>query len=214
MWNYDYMITSYKKRGSDTIYNRRTYDPTLAGRKVYWHGDFAGPYTGDKDGNTHTKFNCTVKPLEKGVFKFNVYFEDLTETELNDLVFTLRLNGEGLHKIGKGKPLGMGSIKIDINTVKYRKYSLSGDEIKVSYKNDNALPNYMKEMKKDFAVKKILEYTKPLSEKEAALVAYPTNQGGDKIYEWFVENRRKSIQEPTIKETLPKLGENKIMTKY
>jgi len=59
--------------------------------------------------NQHTVF----KRIEKGaIFRGRIRFENLSEVELGALLFALDLP-EGLaHKIGMGKPLGLGSVKI------------------------------------------------------------------------------------------------------
>jgi len=54
-----------------------------------------------------------LKPINKGAtFHGRIRFENLSEVELGALLFALHLP-EGLaHKIGMGKPLGLGSVKI------------------------------------------------------------------------------------------------------
>ncbi|GAB6078826.1 TIGR03986 family type III CRISPR-associated RAMP protein [Hydrogenobaculum acidophilum] len=59
--------------------------------------------------------NPLVKPLSPGsVFKGRIRFENLTDYELGALLYAIDLPSEEnlCHKIGMGKPLGLGSIKI------------------------------------------------------------------------------------------------------
>ena len=203
MWNYDYYMDDYPKikinGRSVTQYKPIPYDAKLRGRKVYWHGKWSG------DSKEPSNMNCTVRPLKAGVkFKFKVYFEKLTDEELKNLIFALRLNGEGLQKIGKGKPIGMGDIKIDISAVKYKEYVLEDGCVDTKYVEDNELNTYNMD-ETDTIVAQILKYTKPMSKEDSALVAYPTNKSGDKIYEWFGKNRGNSIQKPEIQMILPKI---------
>lgn len=56
----------------------------------------------------HTK----IEPITGGKFNGKIRFENLTEVELGALLFALDLPPGCCHKIGMGKPLGLGSIKI------------------------------------------------------------------------------------------------------
>jgi CRISPR-associated protein (TIGR03986 family) len=57
----------------------------------------------------HTK----LKPVKVGeMFKGKIRFENLTPVELGALLFSLSLPEECCHKLGMGKPLGLGSIKV------------------------------------------------------------------------------------------------------
>ncbi len=51
-----------------------------------------------------------IKPKIK--FRFRIRFENLTKRELGALLFVLDLPKEHYHKLGMGKPLGLGSVKI------------------------------------------------------------------------------------------------------
>lgn len=79
-----------------------------------------------------------IHPLLPGhVFEFTVSFENLQEEEIGLLAYALapevdvrveisggkehlELQGPMRHKIGQGKPIGMGSCKIDITSLEYR----------------------------------------------------------------------------------------------
>ncbi len=64
------------------------------------------------------KQKAAVRPVRKGLtFKFHVDFENLDETELALLLYSLS-PGEGFwHKIGMGKPIGLGSVEIKVDSV-------------------------------------------------------------------------------------------------
>jgi len=54
-----------------------------------------------------------IKPIRPGVkFKGRIRFENLSEVELGALLFALDLPESCYHKLGMGKPLGLGSVKI------------------------------------------------------------------------------------------------------
>jgi CRISPR-associated protein (TIGR03986 family) len=108
---------------------------TLRGHKLYWHQHRDGqnfdvqrlletdpdwlkangrPGDVKTDSTQHTQ----MKPVGMGVtFAFRVYFENLAKEELGALCWALRPNGgagkEYCHKLGMGKPYGMGSVKIE-----------------------------------------------------------------------------------------------------
>ena len=97
-----------------------TYDEkglSLNGRKFYFH------HNGDYSSKNKRNMNMTTELADKGsVFEFDVFFDRLTDNELARLVWTLAL-GENddrsrhMYKLGHGKPLGLGSVKITVSSV-------------------------------------------------------------------------------------------------
>ncbi|MBU2551273.1 MAG: TIGR03986 family CRISPR-associated RAMP protein [Proteobacteria bacterium] len=87
------------------------------GRKQYW--SFQGHYEGDKE---NLKQKCRVTPLMAGCrFYFYLDFENLTEWEVGLLLYALQPAAPSWdfhHKIGLGKPLGLGSIRIQVCSVR------------------------------------------------------------------------------------------------
>ncbi len=82
----------------------------MRGRKFYYHRPL-GPITTTK----RTKFNKTVEAVCPGtVFEFVLDYANLTDGELALLVFSLTLRSSMCHKVGMGKPVGLGSAKISI----------------------------------------------------------------------------------------------------
>jgi CRISPR/Cas system CSM-associated protein Csm3 (group 7 of RAMP superfamily) len=87
----------------------RTY---LAGRKFYFHSPRVLTDT------SKTKYNQHICPLAKGsVFTFTVDFTNLSNDELPVLLYALALEPTMRHKIGLAKPLGLGSVKIEIKQI-------------------------------------------------------------------------------------------------
>ena len=68
----------------------------------------------------------------------------------------------------------------------------------------------------DDAVRQILKYTRPMSDEDSKLVAYPSTIGDkNEIFKWFGQNRGNSIQKPEINKILPELtDENQKIIKY
>ncbi len=93
----------------------------IRGHKLYWHRGPVelknvqeGKPVNDWSNDTqHTQ----IKPVKAGVvFRFRIHFENLSKVELGALLWVLTPPGEAgkqyRHKLGMGKPLGMGSVKI------------------------------------------------------------------------------------------------------
>jgi hypothetical protein len=93
------------------------------GRKVYLHHreqdveacryesreDEASP-----EARRKAKLKMSVTPLRRGVaFYFHVDFQNLSGEELGHLLYALRPTAEFRHKLGLGKPLGLGRVRID-----------------------------------------------------------------------------------------------------
>ncbi len=128
------------KTGSGYIHKKdlKKADDTIKGRKYYLHAmrnenrqDIqklnangatinAGPgqskfpwETFDETDNPQLKVR--IKPIKKDqAFYFHLDFNNLTEWELGLLCYALRPTDNFRHRIGMGKPIGLGSVKIDI----------------------------------------------------------------------------------------------------
>lgn len=100
------------------ILNYDSAGASINGRKMYWHSKAKGYSVREK-----TKRNATmdlVKP--NNTFNFQVYFDKVTQTQLETLLWTLTL-GENkedstlCYKIGHGKPIGLGSSKLVVESM-------------------------------------------------------------------------------------------------
>ena len=115
-------------------------DVSIRGRKYYWHHQPSN----DMLHADETKRNATMELAKDGVsFKGKIYFDGITEAELEELVWALNFwendpDGRYCHKIGHGKPLGLGSCKITVDGVTARKYDGQ------SYKLENVALDYEK----------------------------------------------------------------------
>jgi hypothetical protein len=60
-----------------------------------------------------------IQPVCPGArFAFRVYFENLTDEELGALLWALELPAGCAHKLGMGKPLGLGSARIKVTSLR------------------------------------------------------------------------------------------------
>ena len=126
--------------------NKANYDTdgvTIRGRKFYWH---TTNWKAINNGVKKSKLNSTVNVLDENqTFTFDIYYDGITEAELDKLIYSLNFwenekDGKFCHKVGHGKPIGFGSIKITVDEVKERTFSKeSGYKVATVFdsKNDN-----------------------------------------------------------------------------
>jgi hypothetical protein len=113
----------------------------IAGRKYYFHHN---PDASLLTSQEQTRRNSSVKPIENAVFDFKVSFANLTDDEYKLLLYSLFLEEEAAeeeagvrHKIGYGKPAGLGSARIEAENLilfdienRYKKFTAENREEK------------------------------------------------------------------------------------
>lgn len=190
-WNVDFT----GKPGNETYLNEG--EVFIRGRKEYWHHqpDF-------RDGENKTNLNSTVDILNKGLkYAFKVYFDSITENELNQLLFSICLGNETdyCHKLGMGKPLGFGSIKVKITKTVLR--DVNNEDGKIHYETKKYSPSWCDNQNGLDIISELYNLndtqTKAINHmysfnfiEEAKIVSYPKEKNeGDNGYEWFSENK-------------------------
>jgi CRISPR-associated protein (TIGR03986 family) len=116
--SFQHYLVQKEPHNPDTL---KHYDDTtpqnsvIRGHKLYWHRHTsreditADPQQADEFYRQHTR----IQPVKDGVsFGFRLYFENLSRVELGALLWALNLPEGHYHKLGMGKPLGMGSVAI------------------------------------------------------------------------------------------------------
>jgi len=208
-------------------------DIRLNGRKFYLHHVPSYPHV------EKTKLNCTIRPLianDETTFKFKVFFDNVSDKELRQLLVVLS-NGDNknnlCHKIGKAKPLGLGSIKITVDDVflrninipefienKYEAYNdyYSNGKWDVFETSEDVVDSYKKIANFDLTKGNTVSY--PLAINHQA-----QNETKEASYQWFMGARAfppnnamdpkfRPLPKVTVKDlmdlTLPKL-ENKLV---
>jgi len=84
----------------------------IRGNKFYWHK--SGKKWEEDQQISNKKIKTKIKPVKSNIhFRFRIRYENLTENELGALLFALKLPDGCAHKIGMGKPIGLGSVKIN-----------------------------------------------------------------------------------------------------
>ena len=111
----------YLKQGGEILTHWDKIGAEIRGYKIYWHNDNEDWKANDSEkrldaGKTADKrITKDLTPLEKGSkFKSKIRFQNLSAVELGALLMIFDLNGvkNPAYKIGMGKPLGFGSVKI------------------------------------------------------------------------------------------------------
>ena len=137
-WDYD----------SDGVY--------LRGRKIYLHNPKAAVTSEEEIRHAafctsgRTKRNSSMQLATDGTFTFSVYFNGITENELKTLVWALTLGdaqGDSSlhHKLGHGRPLGLGSVKLKVSEIVRRttdgnSYCTKPETVGADYFNGFTLP--------------------------------------------------------------------------
>jgi len=94
----------------------------IRGFKRYWHRGPSPDILATEKERSLEKQLTRIRPLKPGVrFRFRIHFDNLHPAELGALLWALTLPGEAgktyAHKIGMGKPLGMGAVKLSLKSL-------------------------------------------------------------------------------------------------
>ncbi len=123
----------------------------VPGRKFYLHHNSWHNIRNNQDKRKKIKNNKSVEALDKGnEFQFDIFLENLEAWELGLLLYCLELESNMGHKLGMEKPLGVGSVKIEIENLSI--LNVTDDHTKWSPSEDK-IADYIAE-----GVKKLKEY--------------------------------------------------------
>ena len=184
-WSYDYYVDPQGKV--------HVQQGELAGRKFYWHHLIEKvPEAGEL-----TKRNRTVRPVREGCqFQGKIYFDHLTERELNQLIYTVNAGEDGElikkqhgYKLGAAKPFGLGSIATQVDSVILRSYATEDGTIavkEVPYTAKDPV-QYVDQNQVDY-FEKMTNFTSVAGEN----VTYPYSKDrSESGYEWYTANHAK-----------------------
>lgn len=161
-------------------------DKKIKGRKFYYHQDKDKLSDNGKDDDR-------IEVVKKGViFQFTADFQNLTEKELGLLCLAIHLDGNCAHKIGQGKPIGLGSARITIekieefNTVNRYKKIQGANVIQNPQAIINKINGWVNALKKDNTV----SFYEPGWEDLKAILHYPPYNHSIEYPErsWFQNN--------------------------
>lgn len=208
-WTYDYKCQKGKGKNDDRL-NLDQNQPRLRGRKYYWHSAVDLKKFEENRVSAMQQRIRPLKPSDKSgmqsTFQFRVYFEQLGKKQLEQLKWSLDFGDPNCaHKIGRGKPLGFGSVQINIESLcirnidektgKWETISI-GEHGKESYGEFFGVTG--------FSVGEIPEELKIMAnwEKKPKNVCYPLGENeadaekinGKASHQWFGLNRTKRDQ--------------------
>lgn len=92
------------------------YEPAAQerGRKFYYHQRHVRDETDIAAESRPTHRNVRIEPLVGGIFDFTARYWNIAARDLGLLLHALELPEEMYHKFGMAKPLGLGTVRIDI----------------------------------------------------------------------------------------------------
>lgn len=207
-WTYDYKITSYgeDKNGKMKAQKEKCVI-VIKGRKYYLHN----PHLKSSDYITtkKTKRNSTVelcKPESR--FTFDIFFEKITETQLHELLWTITIgendeNGVQMHKLGHGKPLGLGSVKLVVDEIVMRSFNSDTLEYQIENTSQEQINDILATVPFDTTGKPYEEFMQltrfdglsAIMEKRKSDICYPIADDGKgsknskASHQWFIRNR-------------------------
>lgn len=182
-WTYEYYVDS-----SGNVHKNTS---GINGRKFYWHhADFKM----EKCTAEPSNLNKTVRPLKEGIcFKGKIYFQNLSEKELNTLCYLVNAGDDASleqkkhgYKLGAAKPLGFGSVAMHVDQVLLRRIEKSA-EGKIILQEVPYEPNKDKTLVDSGTVKDFEKMT-DFYVLRGENVSYPRRQENGNIFEWFAKN--------------------------
>jgi len=215
LWTYDYAgwwKPSQSQRGRaksfDFVYDS-SYRPEVMGRKMYWHKRCDKPPYIEQESASDR--NVGIRPLKKGVkFLFRIHFNRIYDIEIRQLIWTLSngLSEKHGHKLGMGKPVGLGSVTMKANKVMVRRLALGGGTF---YRLEDATNVFLAQVDDSAllcnantlgAFKRMTSLSPGVGE-----IRYPVNENErapnpDAAFHWFKANKGKTIMYPKTDQNL------------
>ncbi len=188
-----YKAEIYKDKPTLSKPQSTNYDAEILGRKFYWHHknvDLSKKVTA-------TKRNVAVRPVDENrKFSGKIYFNNLNENELQRLLWVLTIGNSDSHghKIGMGKPVGLGSIKkIDVTSINIK--TLQTDSGSIEYLVKDNRNEYLSrvnntEIKNKEAFCKLTGF----NSKDIPVVYPHTDETMNESFKWFIDNRKGSVK--------------------
>lgn len=159
-----------------------------------------------RDATKNTDQKVTITPIQpKTQFEFHVDFDNLNEWELGLLCYVLKPLATYRHKLGMGKPIGLGSVNIAIEKLelidRYQRYAKDGLNAKRYNVAEN--PDLIEILHKQFRTAMDSDIRQALEllgnpDNVKAPVHYPQVRREDievETYQWFVNNDKGGKQQ-------------------
>lgn len=199
----------------------------IAGRKFYWHNRRAAVDNSLFSTENKGKMNSTMELMMPGAeFSFDIYYDGITDEQLQKLMWCIHFgenhkDGNLCNKIGHGKPLGLGSVKIVIEENAERIFK----EGFYSWKREK-MPEMKTEpeFKRCRELKKVMNFQGP-GENMPIKYPYVCDENGNDLSEsgrnvdarhvWYLKNKDAGRNKYDSVETLPGvLTQNQVLHPY
>lgn len=191
----------------------------IAGRKFYWHNRKAetdsSVYTTEKK----TQMNSTMELMMPGAeFSFDIYYDGIMQEQLQKLMWCIhfgenRREGNLCYKIGHGKPLGLGSVKIVIEenmernfedgVYTWKKERITGEGEETELKRCEEIKRVMNFLGPDENIP--IKYPYICDEKGQELTESGRNE--DARHVWYQKNKDAERDRNDFSEVLPNIME-------
>ena len=206
-WNFDYygVRKTEQTRQGKTVEHTEYHDlpeSTPRGRKMYWHSDTIQP-----DERIKGNLNATMEAASNGIFRSRIYFERITQEQLEDLLWIITLGDNDTDstmqfKLGHAKPLGYGSVKLTVDRCVSR---IITDDMQMRLEPVDVparpLCHFDLDSDRMRSILKMCDRNTTAGQKIEYL--YDVNKKGDEqIFLWFQKNRIVNSKRPSP-DTLP-----------
>jgi CRISPR-associated protein (TIGR03986 family) len=147
-----------------------------------------------------SKLNSSVEAFDRGSFTFSVKFTNLQEAELGALLWSLQLEEGMNHHLGYGKPLGLGSVTMDVDKLLIEEdhdYLWDDDTLTVS-EAETYVDSFKEKMREAYGKKfDILANTADLKAIHTPAlenpIRYPSEVPFEKQFKWFMDNNKANV---------------------
>lgn len=174
----------------------------------------------EKSQSENEKVSESLQETESNEFEFDIFFEHITGNELKMLLIVTSLlfnRSDYCYKIGMGKPIGLGSIKISVDKVMLRKIEMTDSGISYEYESTNDYKDYYyyDDTSRETAEKTVIDFLKeekvvqsvfdqikkmtyfnytdknhsPQYPQPATSTEYPQPAKSTEVFKWFSNNR-------------------------
>ena len=142
------------------------------------------------------------------VFSFDIYFEKISEKQLKELLWTVTIgenteDGKQMYKLGHGKPLGLGSIKLVTEDVMIRRFDADTFNYSIEHMDKKQIDEMIAEVPFDTGSSTFTDFMQitrfdglaDIMKSKNADICYPVadDRNGRKnskaSHQWFIGNR-------------------------
>ncbi len=208
-WTYDYRgkFNDEMGKGGKKVLQREKIHVEIRGRKFYLHHPQLE--LSDYQAKEKTERNSTMELCEpESRFAFDIYFEKITEQQLQELLWTITIGenceeSKQMYKLGHGKPLGLGSVKLIVDEIEMRSFDAETLSYQIEHIGSEQVNAMITDIPFDAESKPFAEFMqltkfdgfKSIMEKKNAAISYPVADNGENeknsqaSHQWFIGNR-------------------------